>query len=354
MKPTVYGIGNPLIDLNYRVKDTDISALGLTKGIMHLLDDKQRETVLKALGSEPLAFAAGGDTPNVMVNLALLGTSSAFSGKVGDDDFGLRYETRLSECGVTSGLSFGKGTTGSSIIMVHPDGERTMGTYLGMCRAFEPKDVSRPFIMQSEALFFSGYLWDTPSQKDAIQLALSTARGVHHLIIFDAADPFAVNRYRDDFLMLLDQHVDIAFANADEARGLFGSDNLETCARSLAKIVPCGAVKLGAEGAWVFLNGELAKVPSFAVDKVVDTTGAGDSFAAGFIHGLLSRAKKPDGSFKSLHELTIDDAIFAGRTAAFVAAIIIGRTGPQLTIEEATIVRERLENGDGKAFTEAR
>jgi len=352
-KAVVYGIGNPLIDLNYKVSDQDLANLGLNKGIMHLIDDAERAKILSYLKEAPISYLAGGDCPNVMVNLALLGTPSAFGGKVGDDDFGNMYEQRLGECGAVSDLSFGKGSTGSSIILVSPDGERTMNTYLGMCQHFESGDVSRPLLDHAEALFFTGYLWDTPSQKDAVTLALSMAQNLDRLVAFDAADPFAVGRYREDFLRLLETHADIAFANTDEAKALFGKSTAEECARRMAELVPCGSVKAGADGAWVFMHGEIAKVPAFKVAQVADTTGAGDSFAAGFLHGLFSAARQSDGSYKALKELTIADAVRAGRTAAFVAATIISRTGPQLTLEEAPLMRESLASGAGKAFVEA-
>lgn len=339
--PVLYGIGNPIIDLNYRVSDADLQRLGRAKGIMHLVDIEERNQLLAGLGREPDSFAAGGDCPNVMVSTALLGTPTALSGKVGEDEFGRRYEERLLDTGVISNLAYGDGTTASSIIMVSPDGERTMNTYLGECRNYAPHDVGRHLLMQAQGLFVTGYFWDTPSQKEAMNMALGMTEGLDKGIIFDAADPFAVNRSREDFMWLLDKHVDVLFANHEEARALTGQDAAEDCARDLARKVACGAVKIGAQGALVFLNGEIRHVPAWPVEKVVDTTGAGDSFAAGFLHGLYSALQYEHG-YHGLGSLTMDMVERAGRIAACVASTIIGRVGPQLTAAELPALRERI------------
>lgn len=346
----IYGIGNPIIDLNYRVTDADLQRLDRKKGIMHLVDEGTRDRLLSGLGSAPDSYAAGGDCPNVMVSTALLGTPTAFSGKVGEDDFGRMYEERLAETGVLSNLSFGDGKTGSSLILVSPDGERTMNTYLGQCQHFGPENVARHLIMQAQALFVTGYFWDTPGQKDAMNVALGMAESLDKVVIFDAADPYAVGRSREDFLWLLDKHVDVLFANHEEARALTGMDSAEDCARHLAGKASCGAVKIGAKGAWVFLNGELALVPAFPVANVVDTTGAGDTFAAGFLHGLNEALTQPDGTWKPIQDLRMAEVIRAGRTAAFVAALIICRVGPQIRLDEAELIRKSLQDGPGSRF----
>lgn len=352
----VYGIGNPLIDLNYRVSNDDIEELSLSRGIMHLIDEPRRDHILKYLGDRPMTYSPGGDCPNTIINLSWLGVKASFSGKVGRDDFGTMYEDRLKASGAVSDLGHGKGKTGSSIILVSPDGERTMNTFLGMCQEYTEQNVNRQHIAEADYLYTTGYMWDTQEQKDAVRFAISLAEGFGKAIAFDLADPFAVGRYRDDFLWLLERYVDIAFANAEEVRLLFQEQDLEVCVKRLAAMVPVCAVKDGARGSYVAVRGDIRKVAVKKVD-VVDTTGAGDTYAAGFLYGLI-RAGVMHGADGHIDldkintpasnplAFNIEDIAEAGMIANWLGARIITRVGAQIKPEEAGDILKAIESGE--------
>lgn len=341
----VYGIGNPLIDLNYLVSDGDLQALGLDKGIMHLVDTPRRDAILHHLKDRPFTHSPGGDCPNTMINLGLLGVETALSGKIGQDDFGRLYEERLQACGVQSDLSSGPGKTGTSIILVTPDGERTMNTYLGMCQEYGQEDVHRPLLSQAAYVYFTGYGWDTEKQKDANRLGMTLAEAMGKTVVFDLADPFAVGRGREDFLWLLERYVDVAFANGEEVRLLFQDKDLQSCIRKLGALVPVCAVKDGGRGSYVVHNGKVTHIPAHPVE-VHDATGAGDTYAAGFLYGLIT-ANAPAGINGCPEIDCLDDAslVEAGCIASWLASKIITRHGAQLLPEEVPAVRVELAEG---------
>jgi len=334
----VFGIGNPLIDLIYRVEDKDLQNLHMNRGIMHLVDDPRRDEILTYLEGREIQYAPGGDVPNTMINLSLLGDYASFSGKIGNDSYGDMYETRLAACGVHSEIRKGEGKTGSSIILVSPDGERTMNTYLGMCREYSPEDINRQALMESDILYFTGYMWDTENQKEAINTAISLAQARDLVTIFDLADPFAVSRYRQDFLWLLERHVDIVFANAEEARLLMEDQDLESCLHKMSKLTPLVVIKDGPRGSRVFWRDKSFSVPAYPAE-VHDTTGAGDTYASGFIHGLLKAMEKASGNILDLDQDAVKEA---AQIAGYMASQVISRTGAQLNPSEITRVKKDL------------
>lgn len=346
----VYGIGNPLIDLNHTVSDADLKALDLDKGIMHLVDETRRDQIVEYLKGRPMTFSPGGDVPNTMINLGLLNIPVALSGKIGQDDFGRMYEERVQASGVQSDLSSGPGKTGSSIILVSPDGERTMNTYLGMCQEYNQDDVHREFLAQADYVYFSGYCWDTQNQKDAISFAVSVAEAMAKIIVFDLADPFAVGRYREDFLWLLERYVDVAFANAEEIRLLFQDQDLQSCVHKLASLVKVCAVKDGERGSYVVVNGDIQHIPAHKV-TVRDTTGAGDIYASGFMYGLLTAIDPQTGEvcldFDCLSKEVIAES---GHIASYLASKVITRHGTQLMPEELPQVRADLKSGAHRQY----
>ena len=200
-------------------------------------------------------------------------------------NLGKYINLKLEKYGITSRLVIGDGPTGSSIILVTPDGERTMNTHLGMCQDFSIADIDESLLARADIFYFTGYMWDTDSQKSAIKHALSIAKENRLKVIFDVADPFAVQRYRDAFLTLIEQQADVVFANQAELSILFDTKDINVAANLLGRIVNIAAVKLGKEGSLVIENGNLCKItPRPIIAK--DSTGAGDMFAAGFIAAL--------------------------------------------------------------------
>ena len=172
----VFGIGNPLIDVVIQARNEDLQALGLEKGIMHLVDLQRQEEILAHFGSRPRTYRPGGSAPNTMLALAGLGLPAVICGKIGNDEFGRTYAQQVAAYGITSRLSVGDGPTGSSVILVTPDGERTMNTHLGMCQTYSVADIDRELLLKADILYFTGYMWDTDSQKNALREAIRIAK----------------------------------------------------------------------------------------------------------------------------------------------------------------------------------
>ena len=290
---SVYGIGNPLIDVLADVRDAELEQLSLRKGTMQLIDDETGSRILESLGDRDRTYASGGSCPNTMNTLAALDVRTAVAGCLGADELGAIYLRRLIADGVASGLSRVGAATGTSIVLITPDGERTMSTCLGACRSFSPAAVDHERIARARMLYFTGYMWDTSEQKAAVIDAIRTARANDTTVVFDVADPMAVNRYRDDFRRLISDEADVLLANLEEARMLADDEGLSAAeaARRLSLTCAVVAIKDGARGSCIGVDGRRDSVSAPVVDTI-DTTGAGDTYAAGFICGLL-RGESP-------------------------------------------------------------
>ena len=335
----VFGIGNPLIDVVIQARDADLDALSLDKGIMHLVTGERQQEILSYFGDAERTFRPGGSAPNTLIALAGLGVPAVVCGKIGDDDFGKTYNEQVASYGITSRLIMGDGATGSSIILVTPDGERTMNTHLGMCQEFGVGDLDEELLRRSRYLYFTGYMWDTEVQKAAIRRAVEIAHESDVTIAFDVADPFAVERYRDDFLDLLEHSVDIVFANRAEARILYGTNDPDEAVRALCRTTTIAVLKVGKEGSIVaertsVMGGGGSPADDPLVTPVqgrpiqaVDSTGAGDMFAAGFLSALA----KGKG------------AVEAARSAGWLAEEIIQQVGAQFSVEHIQKLRTDID-----------
>lgn len=338
---SVFGIGNPLIDVVFRVTEKDLETLALDKGIMHLVSQERQQEILHHFREQTPQLRPGGSAPNTLLALAGLGIPAVICGKIGNDEFGMTYDAQVAAYGITSRLVRGDGATGSSIILVTPDGERTMNTHLGMCQEFGVDDLDEELLRLSVRgggfFYFTGYMWDTESQKAAIRRAMVLTREVGGRVVFDMADPFAVERYRDDFLDLLRNEVDVVFANRREASLLFGASGDTELVQRLLEMVSLGAIKTGRDGSLVAhrigQSGEGGALGSVLLEKIDareitprDTTGAGDMYAAGFLAGL-ARGETPRR---------------CGEIAGFLAEEIIQHVGAQFEIEELRDVSSRL------------
>ena len=284
----IYGIGNPLIDIVVQAEEADLEALGLDKGIMRLVDLDERERIFERVRDRQIGYGCGGSAPNTLIFLSALGIESALAGKIGNDDFGRRYSENLPAQHMESQLVTGKGATGSSIILVTPDSERTMNTYLGANREFSHEEVDLQVVESADFFYFTGYMWDTDNQKNAVLKAVKSFRERNKTVAFDLADPFAVNRNLDGFIDLIRENADIVFANRDEGKLLFGAESAEEAVTALSQICELAIVKDGASGSLVKRNGcPVERIPVRRVNAV-DTTGAGDMYAAGFLYGIIS------------------------------------------------------------------
>ena len=316
-EPIVYGIGNPLIDIIINAKDQDLNNLGLDKGVMHLVEEKRQKEILSYFSELNPIYQPGGSAPNTLLACSALGINSLITGKVGDDKFGEIYIEQAQKFGVIPALVQAEGTTGSSIIIVTPDGERTMNTHLGMCRSFSKDDIDIETLSRSKYLYFTGYMWDTESQKNAIKTAIKVSKENKTKIIFDVADPFVVKRNKEEFLQMIEEHIDIVFANKSELAILFNTEDYNISSSKIAKIVKIAGIKLGKEGSIVVENDNQTLLPPRSI-IAKDSTGAGDMYAAGFISSLC-RGLEP---------------IEAGKIGGFIAEEIIQKTGAQFNLNK--------------------
>jgi sugar/nucleoside kinase (ribokinase family) len=304
------------MDVLIEITDEDIKRLGLTKGVMHLVDSQRQREVLEHFKTKPRVTELGGSAMNAIRTLASLGHKTVFAGMVNDDEFGHRIRERMGSLGIKSFLGgHSQESTGTCLILITPDGERTMNTNLGASRLYDATHIPHQEIAQSQVFHFCGYQWDTAEQKSALTSSIKTAHQHNTLISFDLADPFVVDRNRDQFIQLIEDEADIVFANKEEAKLLFNKSPEET-ARKIAASGSIAVVKLGADGALIVKGDEefrISPVPT----KVVDTTAAGDMFAAGFLHGFLKGR----------------DLQTCGNIAATLASDVISRVGAIVSSE---------------------
>jgi len=297
---SVYGLGNPLMDIVLHVAIDAPESLDAVPGSMNLVDyEKQRAAI--ACGSDP-AFSPGGSCANTIRGIALLSNLErkvhsaissditpmpAYTGAIGKDENGDRFEQIMHGQGVVTRLARKEVPTGTSAILVTPDFERTMFTYLGACREYADADFDTSLLDQAALFHTTGYMWDTPTQEAAARFAVAEARRRGLRVSFDIADPFVAFRYRDRLLEWLPGRIDILFANSEELRAMTqvsGTD--EQVIRAAAGIAPIIAMKVGKEGCILLSEGVVTRIPGEVVTPR-DTTGAGDAFAAGFLYGLL-------------------------------------------------------------------
>ena len=324
--PVVFGIGNPLIDVVIQAQDEDLAALGIDKGIMQLVTEERQQEILSHFDGAVQVLRPGGAAPNTIVALAGLGIPAVISGMIGNDEFGTSYDEQVLGSGVASRLTRGEGMTGSSVILVTPDGERSMNTHLGMCQEFSPEALDVELLRRARFLYFTGYMWDTDLQKRAIRRAVSVAKEEKITVVFDLADPFAVQRYRDDFLDLLENDVDMVFANQRETELLYACETAEDCASKLGEHVAVAAMKIGKDGSIIVQNGTRRHAPSRPI-QATDSTGAGDMYAAGF---LAAYAKGKSA---------VEAGVAGGRLAEEIIQII----GAQFTAEDLPGVTDRMK-----------
>lgn len=323
----VYGIGNPLIDYLVKVDDTDIVNLGLFKGTMNLIDTDKRQEILSYIQNKEIAYNCGGSCPNTMVTLKSLGVDTILAGGVGFDEHADMYRHKLSSLGVKDELVGNDAPTGTSIILVTEDKERTMCTYLGANRFFDAKDVNLESAKGSDIFHFTGYMWDTEPQKRAIRKVLAEKKNAGFLVSFDIADPFAVGRYRQTFFSLIEEYADIVFANGEEARYLLDNYDPKECAKSLGKICRTAIIKNGKKGSYISHERKMYEIPLYGTTKPVDTTGAGDTYAAGYLYGVAMGANVET----------------SGRIASYLAGEIISQLGAQFSKEKSAELKNNIE-----------
>ena len=282
----VVALGNAIVDVLAHEDDAFLAEQGLAKGSMQLVDEAEAAAIYGAMG--PAIEVSGGSAANTTVGVASLGGTAGFIGKVRDDQLGAVYTHDLRAAGVefTTPPATDGPATAQSLIIVTPDAERTMNTYLGASTGLAAEDVDPSLIGRASVVFLEGYLWDPPVAKDAFRRAMTLATDSGARVALTLSDAFCVERFRQEFVELLETSVDILFANDAEILSLYQLDDLDaavTRARAACEIV---TVTLGERGSLVVSGDETHDVPSKHVGPVVDTTGACDLYAAGFLFGV--------------------------------------------------------------------
>ncbi len=318
----VVGIGNALVDVISHAPDSFIEEHGLVKGWMDLIDTERAMQLYQALGSA--VEMSGGSAANTMCGVASYGGRAAYIGKVNDDELGRVFGHDMLAVGVQfrPGAYDNDVPTGRCIIVVTPDAERTMNTYLGASSLLTPVDVDDVAVADGRVLYMEGYLYDRPEAKQAFRHAAAIAHEAGHVVSLTLSDSFCVDRHRDDFLSLVDDEVDLLFGNEAELMALYQTDSFDEAIAALRRHCPLAAVTIGAKGSIVVTPDEMIEVPVVPVRKVIDTTGAGDLYAAGFLYGLT-------------HGHSLADS---GMFGSIAAAEVISHVGPRPLVELRTLI----------------
>jgi len=282
----VLGIGNAIVDVISRADDAFLAQHALTKGSMMLIDEARAETLYAAMGSA--IEVSGGSCGNTMAGVASFGGKGAYIGKVRNDQLGSVFGHDLKAIGVsfdTTPATAGPATA-RCLITVTPDAQRTMSTYLGACTGLGPNDIDTKLVGSAQVTYVEGYLWDAPEAKKAVLKAFDAAHAEGRLVSITLSDSFCVDRYRDEFRALIRDKVDILFGNEAEIKSLYQVDSFDQAAEAVRKEAKIAALTRSEKGSVVIKGSETHVVPAAPVSKIVDTTGAGDLYASGFLHGF--------------------------------------------------------------------
>ena len=288
--PTAYdvlGIGNAIVDVIARTEDDFLVKHGMNKGGMTLIDEPRAEAIYASMG--PSTQISGGSAANTIAGVASFGARAAFVGKVKDDTLGKAFAHDIRATGVTftTPAATDGPSTARSYILVTPDGERTMNTYLGAAQNLTPADLDAQQIASARWVYLEGYLWDPPPAKEAFRKAATIAHDAGRKVALTLSDAFCVDRYRDEFLQLMRSGaVDLVFANEAELKSLYQTADFDTAVKALRNDVKLAAVTRSEKGCVVISRESHESVSAAPIDKFVDATGAGDLFAAGFLTGL--------------------------------------------------------------------
>ncbi len=319
------GMGNALVDVIAPAEEDFLEAYQLVKGSMTLIETERAVELYAAL--DRAVEMSGGSAANTVCGIASFGGRAAYIGKVNGDDLGDVFGHDMRAVGVTFRRPPGDhGTpTGRCVIVVTPDAERTMNTYLGVSSLLCVDDLDEEAIADSSVLYMEGYLFDRDDAKAAFRHAAEVAHANGRMVSLTLSDSFCVDRHRDDFRALVQDRVDLLFGNHDELLSLYQLDSFEAAVAALRDECEFAAITVGADGCVIVTPDELIRVPAVHVDKVIDTTGAGDLFAAGFLYGLTTgRDLRTSGHFGSI-----------------AAAEVISHVGPRPLVELRTLL------GDG-------
>jgi sugar/nucleoside kinase (ribokinase family) len=282
----VLGIGNAIVDVIAHAEDAFLAENRLAKGAMTLIDAGRAESLYARMGQA--LESSGGSAANTIAGIAALGGRGAFIGKVRDDQLGgiFRHDIRALGVAFDTAPAADGPPTARCLIFVTPDAQRTMQTFLGASAALAPADIDEATVAAAAVTYLEGYLWDPPAAKRAFEKAAAAAHGAGNLVALTLSDPFCVDRHRADFLRLVEGHVDVLFANEAEILSLYRTDDFDEALQRVRPHCRIAALTRSEKGSVVVAGDEVHVIDPVRVGPVVDTTGAGDLYAAGFLHGL--------------------------------------------------------------------
>lgn len=322
----VVGVGNAIVDVIAQAEPELIERLELSKGTMTLIESEDADRLYAEMGAA--METSGGSAANTLAGIASLGGKGAYIGKVRDDQLGNVFAHDIQAVGVDYRLR--PATEGPStarcLIFVTPDADRTMQTYLGVSVMLGPEDIDPQAIGDAQITYLEGYLFDRDEAKEAFVKAAELAHAADRKVALSLSDPFCVDRHRASFRHLVEGHIDILFANHDEITSLYETSSFNEAVGQLVGHVEIGAVTRGAEGSVIVTADEIVEIPAQPVEKVVDTTGAGDLYAAGVLYGITRG-----------YELAT-----AGKIGSVCAAEIISHYGARPTIPLSDLVKGAL------------
>lgn len=325
IRPAVYdvvGVGNALVDVISHADDDFIRAYELVKGSMTLIDTERALYLYNRLGTA--VEMSGGSAANTMTGVASFGGRAAYIGKVSDDELGRVFGHDLRAVGVQfrPGAHDDGTPTGRCIIVVTPDAERTMNTYLGVSSLLCAADIDQATVAAGKVLYMEGYLYDRAEAKEAFRLAAGVAHAHGRQVSLTLSDSFCVDRHRADFRALVTDEVDILFGNELELKALYEVDTFEAAIEHVREDCELAVITAGADGCYVVSHHEVQQAPAQPVERVLDTTGAGDLFAAGFLYGYTRE----------------QPLLECARLGAIAAAEVISHVGPRPLVELRTLV----------------
>lgn len=313
----VFGVGNALVDILVPTEDVFLKRLGFDKGIMTLVDAEKQGEVLTGLEGRKKELRSGGSAANTMIAIANSGGTGVYAGKVSEDTYGEFYKKDMENAGIVfKTIPDPQGHTGTCVVMTTPDAERTMLTHLGISTTLKKSDIDTDLLKASSISYIEGYLWDGPGTKEASVFTMEESKKNGIKVSYTYSDPFCVNRSRDEFVRLTKEYFDIVFCNAEEAKALSEKEDKLEALKFIAGLSPLVFMTDSANGAYYAENGTISHVDGFPV-KPVDTTGAGDCFAAGVLYGLT-------------HGLSLQKSV---RWGNYVASRIVQEIGPRLGIK---------------------
>ena len=287
MSYDVFGVGASLVDIQAQVEDSLFDELGFEKGIMTLVEEDAQRNVLSKLTGKSINRCAGGSAANTIMGVADFGGKAAFAGKVGDNELGEFFLRDMRDMGVTIEVPPTEGETGTSMVLITEDAERTMLTHLGVSASLSPDDIQEDEIKRAKYVYVEGYLFTGDSTRDAAYKTIELAKKNDVKVAFTVSDPFLIGLFRDEFMELIEGPVDLLFCNDEEAKSLTQKENPIDCAHEIHQHSENVALTMGGNGSMLMHEGDVIPIESVQV-KAIDTTGAGDMYAAGVLFGITN------------------------------------------------------------------